>query len=63
MSIQIICLFFNLVAYFFGVSLYEFFVYVGYQPLVGYIVFADIFSHSVCGFFILLMVSFDVQTF
>ena len=38
MPIQILCLFFKLDCLLFGVELYEFFVYFGYQPLVGYII-------------------------
>ena len=45
---------------FFNVDLYEFFVYLDINPL-SEISFANVFSYSVDGLFILLIVSFSVQ--
>ena len=51
---------FNWIVCCFGVELYEFFLYFGYQPLTGGL-FANIFSCSVACLFVLLLVSFPEQ--
>ena len=59
MSIQIFCLF--LIGFSFLILICMSSLYISYINLLSNISFANIFSHSVGCFLILLMVSFDVQ--
>ena len=59
MTIQVLCPFFKPVVCFFNVELYEFFIYFGIN--LSDTSHANIFSHSVCCLFILLVVSLTVQ--